>query len=344
MDAPPAKQPARPKTLRAMVLLLALLPVAGWVWYIFGGGNFHTVAAGRLYRCSQPGASHLKNLVAEHGIQTVLNLRGCCDPTSWYRDEAQAIQDLGISLEDISFSANRLPAPNALANLLEVFDNATEPLLIHCHKGIDRTGMACALWVMLKTDTTLDKAAWQLGVYYGHLPVGRTWWLDDFLRRYREWLAARGEDHQPALLRDWLLNHNRPGRLCADLAWATPPPDSITPDQPVQALVRCQNTSTEPWEMLPAQNAGVHLLWRVLDHRRVVVAVGYAGLFERSVAPGESVELLVAVPPILQPGDYVLRLGMEDPQHATFAQVGGEMLDAPLRVNAAATAGRQPRQ
>lgn len=311
-----------------LLLLLALMPVAGWAWYVWGGGNFHVVETGRLYRASQPKADRLKQLAGENGIRTVINLRGCCDPVGWYRDEARAVQEMEISLEDISFSAMRLPAPNALARLVEVFDQAEEPLLIHCHQGIDRTGMACALWLLLKTDTPYSEAVKQLNPYYGHFPVGRTWWLDAFMDQYRQWLASHGEEHRPDLLRHWLKDVYCPGPMRAEMAWIQPPPTRVAVGEIVTARVRCTNTSNETWTMLPSLNAGVHLIWRVQDDQRKVIAAGHAGLFEKTVPPGGSVDLLIATPPLEVTGRLVLRAGMDNPRHSTFAQVGNEILEA----------------
>lgn len=332
MENPTAKPHTGSRRWPVVLLLLALMPVGGWGWYVWGGGNFHVVEGNRLYRSSQPRPDRLRKLVNEQQIKTVVNLRGCCDPVGWYRDEARTIQDLGISLEDISFSAMRLPAPNALERLVEVFDQAEEPLLIHCHQGIDRTGMACALWLLLKTDTPFDEAIKQLNPYYGHFPVGRTWWLDEFMDQYRQWLSARGESHQPALLRLWLSEVYCPGPMRAEFTWVEAPPATVETGQAITARVRCKNTSNTPWTMLPAPNAGVHLIWRVQNEQRVVIAAGHAGLFEKTVAPGESVDLLIATPPLEASGRLVLRAGMNNPQHSTFAQVGNDILETAVEV------------
>ena len=332
MDGQIAKSQSANKRWPLVILLLALMPVTGWAWYVWAGGNFHVVKADRLYRCSQPKGGRLQNLVAEHQIKTVINLRGCCDPVAWYRDEARTIQEMAISLEDISLSALRLPPPAALARLVELFDHAEEPLLIHCHQGIDRTGMACALWLLLKTDTTLQEAIKQLNPYFGHFPVGRTGWMDEFFYRYRQWLASQGKPHEPDLLREWLARVYCPGPMRAAFTWQQPPPSRVEAGKPFTAQIRCTNTSNEAWTMLPATNAGIHLIWRLQNDSRMVIASGPAGLFERTVEPGESVDLLISCPPVEEIGSLVLRAGMDNPQHSTFAQVGNAIAEATIEV------------
>src|SRR5437660_11470793 len=89
---------------------LVLLPVGVEAYRLLLGSSFHTVTPRRIYRCSQPTAATLDRLIAEHGIRTVINRRGSCDPFPWYLDEARATHRHNISQEDICFSAGRLPA------------------------------------------------------------------------------------------------------------------------------------------------------------------------------------------------------------------------------------------
>jgi protein tyrosine/serine phosphatase len=98
--------------VRTLILAAAaaLLALSAEGIRVFVGGNFHTIDAQRLYRCSQPSPERLRGLIKTYGIKTVVNLRGCCDPTPWYRDEATICQEMGANLEDLAFSANRLPS------------------------------------------------------------------------------------------------------------------------------------------------------------------------------------------------------------------------------------------
>lgn len=311
-------------------LLAACLGAEGF--RVFVGGNFHTVSENRLYRCSQPDDSRLISLVRDYGIRTVINLRGCCDPSPWYRNEAKACQELGVNLEDLSFSATRLPSTKAIRELLEILDNAEEPLLIHCHRGIDRTGLACALWKLLKTNEGLEAAYWQLGARFGHFRFGRTAHMDEALDMYAQWLADNRMKHEPDTLRGYIRNHYCPGNLRADLAWADPWPPGIIPGRQSLLRVRATNNSIAPWKFSTSENAGVHLSWRLISGSGVTVSAGLAGLLERVVPPGDSIDLdipLQALPPRER---FTLRVDMIDPQHASFLQAGGEMLEGEFEV------------
>ena len=64
-----------------------------------------------------------------------------------------------------------------------------------------------------------------------------------------------------------------------------------------------------------------------------------AGLFQRTINPGEAIELLVATLPLRVPGEYLLKLEMQDyrgagiPDRATaFSKYGDDPLEVVFRV------------
>src|SRR5438105_3527064 len=73
-------------------------------------GNFHSVVPGRVFRSAQLSDAELDAVIQNHGIRTVVNLRGCCNPYPWYLDECRATHRRGVNQEDIGFSAGRLPS------------------------------------------------------------------------------------------------------------------------------------------------------------------------------------------------------------------------------------------
>src|SRR5262249_18905152 len=148
------------------------------------GSNFHTVIPGEVYRSAQLSTSALERFLREKHIHTIINLRGCCDPEEWYLDEGRVALRNNVSLEDLGFSAGRLPSVITLRQLLEAINRSDYPILFHCHKGADRTGMASAIALLLRTDAPLEKARAQLGFRFGHLPLGRTANIDRFFDLY----------------------------------------------------------------------------------------------------------------------------------------------------------------
>ena len=142
--APPRPSVARSgKRARAVLgvwgLILALVAVTALeARHVFLGRNAHAVLPGHVYRCAQPSAADLKREIVEHGIRTVVNLRGCSFPLSWYLEESRATQALDVAQEDICFSAGRLPSPTELRRFVEVLDRRAvkaDALLTHIEGG-----------------------------------------------------------------------------------------------------------------------------------------------------------------------------------------------------------------
>jgi hypothetical protein len=306
----------------------ALLALGAQALYVLVGSNFHTVIPGRVYRCAQPDGADLDRYARRHGVRTVVNLNGCCDPKPQYLDESRATHRLNVSQEDIGMSAGRLPSVPALRRLLEVFDHAEYPLLIHCHRGIDRTGLASALALLLYTEASLDDARRELGLVRGHLAFGRTANIDRFFDLYQEWLAGQGLTHSPAALRRYVENDYCPGecRCRLELPGADRPL-RLPPNRPAALRLRCTNTSVKPWHFQPLSTAGIHALYLVHDEAGDCIGgMRRAGLLRATVPPGGHIDLTLALPPLPAPGRYELRVDMTDEQCGSFLQAGSEPL------------------
>jgi hypothetical protein len=307
--------------------------------YTLLGPNFHTVVPGRVYRCAQPSGRRLEELIRRKNIRTIVNLRGCCEPLPWYVEQCRVTNRLNVSQEDLSFSAARMPSVLGLRQLVEVLDHSELPLLFHCHKGADRSGLASAIALLLLTDTPLEDARHQLGPRYGHLPLGRTVYLDRFFDLYREWLAAQGRSHSPDAFRQWAEHDYCPAecRCTLELLDNVQGTLHVPPGRPWPVRVRCHNTSIKPWHLRPGNNTGIHLVFLLLDTQDQQVADGRAGLFNAVVPPGEHIDLTVALPALPLPGHflparYLLRLDMVDEQHAGFLQEGSQPLELEVEV------------
>jgi predicted protein tyrosine phosphatase len=338
-SAPPDASPPAPggrwrraRRVALAVGALGLLLVLAETWRVLLGSNFHVVIPGRIFRCCQPTPEVIADMVASHGIRTVVNLRGCCNPFPWYLAEARATQSLDICQEDVCFSAGRLPSTAELRRLVEVLERAETPLVLHCRRGADRTGLAAAIALLLLTDTTPAAAARQLGIRYGHLPVGRPAYLDTFLDLYDGWLRARGRAHSRATFRHWALQEYIPGGCSATLEVLSPRPLRLRRGEPATLRVRARNTGVAPWRFRPTTNAGVHVGFHIWDERDYQVAMDKCGLYDAEVAPGQSIDVTVPLPALERPGRYLLMLDLSDERRCWFFQVGSEPLEEELEV------------
>jgi hypothetical protein len=310
--------------------LLLLVPE---VIKVFFGSNFHAVLPGRIYRCAQPSPHALEKMIAEHGIRTVVNLRGCCNPFPWYLAEARATQRLDVCQEDVCLSAGRLPSTSEMRRLVDVLERGTYPLLFHCRRGADRTGLASAVAVLLLTDRTPKEASRQLGLRYGHVALGRPATLDRFLDLYADWLRAQGCEHSRAAFRHWVLNEYRAGTCAAAIELLSPRPLRVPCGRPAAVRVRARNLGVEAWHFRPTADAGVHVGFHVWDAKDVQVAMDKAGLFDAVVQPGESIEVTLVVPPLPRPGRYRLQVDLSDERQCWFFQTGSEPLEEELQVH-----------
>jgi protein tyrosine/serine phosphatase len=171
----------RSKTrVAATAIALVLGSLAAYAGALQISGNFHTVVAGQLYRSAQPTSAQLERYVRDHGIETVINLRGE-NTADWYKQEIATSEKLGIKHIDFRMSASQELDPERAAELVAVMKSAPKPILIHCQAGADRSGLASALyshWVAQKSE---HFAEGQLSFYYGHvgLPYVSTAWPMD---------------------------------------------------------------------------------------------------------------------------------------------------------------------
>jgi hypothetical protein len=317
-----------------------LLAVAVESFRVTAGGNLHTVIPARVYRCAQPSPARLEELVRRNQIRTVVNLRGCSVPLSWYVDESRTTHRLNISEEDIAFSASRYPSVTEFRRLVQVLDRAEYPILLHCRQGADRTGLASAAVLLLQPGVSFERARTQLGVRYGHFRFDRGAYLDRFLTEYQEWLAAEGIDHSPARFRRWVMEEPCPNGYDCSFHWLQLP-ERLSVGSPAELRVRLHNTGHRLWRFCPETNAGYHVVFAVRDQQNAVIASGRAGLFDAQVPPGSSIDLRLVLPSLKRAGRYRLFVDMWEEQHCWFSQVGSEPTELELKVDGGDGDGEQ---
>jgi protein tyrosine/serine phosphatase len=205
---------ARVTRLGWALLLAAVLIGGSEIARIGLGSNLHTVLPGRCYRCAQPTTADLRVYARNLKIRTVINLRGF-DERPWYYEERAAAQSLGMEVVDAGFWASSQPTREEFLVIARALDESPEPLLLHCDSGSDRSGLAAAIFLLLKTETSVDEASRQLSIRFGHLARGRAGCQDRILASYAAWLAEHGWQHQPGRFRRWAAEVYQPELLPA---------------------------------------------------------------------------------------------------------------------------------
>ena len=143
-------------------------------------GNFHTVAAGELYRSAQPTPHQLDEYAARYGLKSVINLRGPHQGFAWYEAEKAENAKLGIRQIDFRISSITEMDSRNIARLLRTLRKVPKPVLVHCQAGADRSGLVSALYLAAIDGVNVREAARQLSIWYGHFstPLSRTYAMD----------------------------------------------------------------------------------------------------------------------------------------------------------------------
>jgi protein tyrosine phosphatase (PTP) superfamily phosphohydrolase (DUF442 family) len=307
---------------------LALVALSAEGLRVYAFTNRHTIIPGIAYRSAQLSPDELDAEIRRHGIRTVVNLRGTCPDTGWYDGEARVTHQHNISQEDLCLSAKRLPAPSEVRRMIEVLDRTERPMLIHCQRGADRTGLVSTSVMLLFTNATLDEARRQLWPRYGHIRGGRTVVIDEFFEFYDAWLAGRG--HTPDLYREWVANHYRPGPFSAELSVVGAKP-VVERGRGFAVTIRVKNTSVQAWTFRTGPAGGIQLRAGLFNEAGAKLHTARAGLFEGRLEPGQSREFTVGFPPLATPGRYLVHADMLDSQSidlhdSDFVQYGSEPL------------------
>jgi len=172
-----------------LVLGLAVLFLAGPVIYYFPMYNFRTVESGVFYGSRQMGGQALESTIRKRGIRTVINLRGENADSDWYNEEAETCARLGTTLVNLGWSQGSLPEPASLARFVQVVETGEGPFLAHCAGGTHRTGVAAAVYLLLK-GASVETARKQFRVGFNDAPIGEL--LDLYEQSnlpFRQWVT-----------------------------------------------------------------------------------------------------------------------------------------------------------
>jgi protein tyrosine phosphatase (PTP) superfamily phosphohydrolase (DUF442 family) len=208
-----------PLRIRSWVLrscLALLLTVVGFLAWNLATGNFATVQTGRVYRSGQMRSADLAAKIRRHAIKTVLNLRGSHPEEAWYRAERSATLSCGATQVDMALSSCEWISRDQARMLVRIISTCEYPLLIHCWRGSERTGLVSAMTELLRSGGSLEDARAQFALRYLFVRAGDGAVMRDHLARYEEWLRKRGQAHTPEQFRHWVATGYLPGRPCRE--------------------------------------------------------------------------------------------------------------------------------
>ncbi len=151
-------------------LLLVLLIGAGLVIdHRMAPRKFRAVSEGVLYRSATLPHEQLAEVVAEHGIRTVVNVRdvGENERGDWHARQGAVLEAAGVAFYDLPMHTAHPPSDEVREAYLSLLaDPASHPVLVHCEYGVVRSGMMAALYRM-EFEAATNAEAWEHFLYYG---------------------------------------------------------------------------------------------------------------------------------------------------------------------------------
>ncbi len=137
------------------------LSVRSWVWlaiatvFLAGGGRyaywafaedkFTTVTKHHLYRSARMDPSELLQVIEEHGIRSVIDLRMFEDDAPGIEAERKALE--GTDTTYLHLPTGQVPSPETVLKFLNfVGDPANRPALVHCYHGTGRAVLFGSLY------------------------------------------------------------------------------------------------------------------------------------------------------------------------------------------------------
>jgi uncharacterized protein (TIGR01244 family) len=156
-----------------------------------------------LIRTPQPDADDLRDLDAEYGVRTVLNLRGESD-AGWFAEEREGVDAIQARWVHLPVSGSRGPTPDQIEAFFDLVEDASAwPVLAHCQGGIHRTGVMSALYRIQYQGWSSQRAIEEMEDNWFNWTTRDRDAIKDLLRAYQPDpqrsidRAARGSPAQP---------------------------------------------------------------------------------------------------------------------------------------------------
>jgi protein tyrosine/serine phosphatase len=172
----------------ALVLTAVAAPIAFAVRETARLRHLHAVRPGVLYRSAQLPVAGLERAVRDFGIRTVVNLRDgatAADKAEEAYCAANGIRFVRITPLKWDGVQGNAPIDAGLKTFLDVVqDPANQPVLVHCYRGVHRTGGYVAVYRMEFEAWDLARAVREM-IDLGYTQIGDHGDVRAYLHSYR---------------------------------------------------------------------------------------------------------------------------------------------------------------
>ena len=193
---------AKPSWHISCIVIVLIIAIAGFFGFNRLNRNFHVVIPGKIYRSAQPHHGALFIDLHHYGIKAIINMRGKTPNALWFQQETAFAKHHHIHLYNINIPAHALPSVSELRKLVSVQRQAPQPYLIHCLAGVNRTGLAAAIAIILSGDPSVDD--WQDQLSWQYNLLSKTSVGYQVMENYMHWLKANHLTESKAHFLKWV--------------------------------------------------------------------------------------------------------------------------------------------
>ncbi len=334
-SGPPPTTTRRRNGLWLIPAGLVLVSVTIGSWFLTSDRVFQVVP-GEVFRSRLLDEDELRDVIENYNLRTVISLIGSDPEQEWAKTETAVCSEMGVRYASTSFSVDEWPARHEVRKLIHFFETSEDPVLLHCYRGVDRSGWASAVRLLLE-GTSLDDALIQLSPRYGHIcdrdSCPLHFFFDSYENHLNERALAGGKDD----FRVWVLEYYCPEPYNAGLNLLTEIPSRVSPKERIRATVRAINRGLFSWRMTDLETTGVRLGARMIgpfeaepEHAIDIfrtpngpaVDLARSGLEFGVMAPGTQRDFEIRFSAPNEPGLYVIQIDMVDELVHWFSDLG----------------------
>ncbi|CAB1057380.1 hypothetical protein D1BOALGB6SA_2133 [Olavius sp. associated proteobacterium Delta 1] len=184
----------RTKILAALAVVIIMVGGSYWYFIQIALPHFGTVREGMLYRSGQPRGLGLA-WVKHYGIRTLINLRK--PESDGTPEEKTFAAENGLQFYNFSIGSSQEDIEQTVGRFLAIVDDKSQwPILVHCSRGKERSGVLSAVFRIEYDHWSNDQAlqeTYRLGLEEGHMPIP-----ENFIKNYRARWSGDGEASQKA--------------------------------------------------------------------------------------------------------------------------------------------------